>query len=191
MRLALHTDYALRTLIFLAGRPERTSVADVAAFYAISRDHVAKVVQSLARHGYVRSIRGGGGIELARRPDEITIGQVIEDFEGNLHLLECVSTQNLCVIQPGCKLRLVLAEAERLQVEYLNSVRLCDVVRPGGQLLEITGPEGGRSEVRGQRSEVGSRSAAGGVRGQKQATTNSAAAAGKTRADAGRRAGRR
>src|SRR5262245_22989693 len=143
MRLALHTDYALRTLIYLAGKPGRASVADVAAFYAISRDHVAKVVQSLVRHGYVRSIRGaGGGIELARRPDEIRVGQVIREFEGNLHLLECVGVENVCVIQPGCRLRQVLAEAERLQTEYLNGVRLSDVVRPGGQLLEITGPEG-------------------------------------------------
>lgn len=169
MRLGLHTDYALRTLIYLAGRPGRASVAEVAAFYEISRDHVAKVVQSLARHGYVRSIRGAkGGIELARRPEEIRIGQVVEDFEGNLHLLECVGVENVCVIQPGCKLRLVLAHAERLQSEYLNSVRLNDVVRPGGQLLEITGPEG-------EKSRDGSK---------KQPSS-------KQRLSAGRRAGRR
>jgi len=154
MRLALHTDYALRTLIYLAGRPKRASVADVAGFYGISRDHVAKVVQSLARQGYVRSIRGaGGGIELARRPEDVRIGQVIEDFEGNLHLLECVGVENVCVIQPGCKLRLVLAEAERRQVDYLNSVRLSDIVLPGGQLLEITGPDGKAAEDRGRRTE--------------------------------------
>ena len=144
MRLGLHTDYALRTLIFLAGKPGRASVADVAAFYGISKDHVAKVVQSLARHGYLRSIRGaGGGIELARRPEDVRIGQVVLDFEGNLHLLECVGVENVCVIQPGCKLRTVLAQAERLQTDFLNSVRLSDIVRPGGQLLEITRPEKG------------------------------------------------
>lgn len=139
MRLALHTDYALRTLIYLAGNPGRASAGQVAEFFRISKDHVAKVVQSLVRRKYVRSIRGlGGGIELARRPDEITIGQVVLDFEGSLHLLECVGTPNVCTIQPTCKLRSVLAHAERLQVEYLSSVRLSDVVRPGGQLLEIT-----------------------------------------------------
>jgi Rrf2 family nitric oxide-sensitive transcriptional repressor len=100
---------------------------------------VSKVVQSLVRRNYVRSIRGsGGGIELARPPDEITIGQVILDFEGNLHLLECVAVENVCTIQPGCKLRSVLAHAEKLQLDYLQSVRLCDIVRPGGKLLEIT-----------------------------------------------------
>jgi len=139
MRLALHTDYALRTLIYLAGRPGRASAGQVAEFFRISKDHVAKVVQSLVRRNYVRSIRGlGGGIELARRPDDITIGQLILDFEGNLHLLECVGVENVCTIQPGCKLRSVLAHAERLQLDYLSSVRLSDIVRPGGKLLEIT-----------------------------------------------------
>ena len=142
MRLALQTDYALRTLIYLAGNPGRASIARVAEFFRISKDHVAKVVQALARLGYVRSIRGsGGGIELLRLPDDIRIGQVVLDFEGNMHLLECISIPNVCTIQPGCRLRGVLAQAEKLQMDYLNSVRLSDVVRPGGQLLEITQPQ--------------------------------------------------
>ena len=138
MRLALHTDYALRTLIFLAGKPGRATIGQVAEFFAISKDHVAKVVQQLARLGYIRSIRGiGGGLELARRPHQITVGQVVLDFEGNMHLLECIGVDGICTIQPACRLRGVLAEAERLQVEYLLGVRLSDVVKPGGQLVEL------------------------------------------------------
>jgi len=129
MRLALQTDYALRTLMYLAFQGQRATAADVAQFYDISLPHVAKVVNQLARWGYVRSVRGaGGGIELARAPQSIRIGEVIAAFEGNLHLLECVGTEDVCVIQPFCKLRGVLAEAERLQTEYLKSVSLADVL---------------------------------------------------------------
>lgn len=125
MRLALQTDYALRTLLFLATRTGRTTVLDVAEFFGISAHHVGKVVHQLGRLGYVRNRRGpGGGIELARSPGEITVGQVVLDFEGNAHLLECVGTPGVCAIQPGCTLRVVLAEAERLQMDYLNSVTL-------------------------------------------------------------------
>lgn len=138
MRLALHTDYALRTLIYLAGNRGRTSVRHVAEFYGISAHHVAKVVQRLSRLGYVRSIRGiGGGIELARDAGEVRVGQVIRDLEGGLPLLECVATPRVCVIQPNCRLRVVLAEAERLQMEYLNGIVLSDIVKPGGQLAEM------------------------------------------------------
>src|SRR3954452_20342681 len=125
MRLSLQTDYALRTLLFLATRSGRTTVADVAAFYEISAHHVGKVVHQLGRLGYVRNHRGpGGGIELAREPSEISVGRVVLDFEGNMHLLDCVGAPGRCVIQPGCTLREVLIEAERLQMDYLNGVTL-------------------------------------------------------------------
>ncbi|MCA9221923.1 MAG: Rrf2 family transcriptional regulator [Planctomycetales bacterium] len=140
MRLALQTDYCLRLLMYLAGCGERATIQEVADFFGISKDHLAKAAQRLARLGYIRAIRGiGGGLELARSADEISIGAVLRDIEGNVHLLECVgSTQNVCVIQPGCRLRGVLAEAERLQMDYLNSVKLSDVVRPGRNLVSLT-----------------------------------------------------
>ena len=139
MRLALHTDFALRTLMFLAGRDGRANIAEVADFFGISKDHLAKVAQRLAREGFIRSIRGiGGGLELARPADDISIGDVIERFEGTLHLLDCVAIDNVCRIQPGCQLRSVLAEAERIQTEYLQSIRLSDVVRTGQDLVALT-----------------------------------------------------
>lgn len=124
--------------MFLAGTQQRGSVGQIAEFYGISRDHLAKVVQRLAREGFVRSVRGvGGGVELAMPAEDISVGEVIARFEGSMHLLDCVSIDNLCVIQPGCKLRHVLIEAERLQTEYLNSVRLSDVVQPGHDLVQL------------------------------------------------------
>jgi Rrf2 family nitric oxide-sensitive transcriptional repressor len=125
MRLSLQTDYALRTLLFLATRTGRTTVADVAEFFGISVHHVGKVVHQLGRLGYVRNHRGpNGGIELAIEPFAISVGRVVTDFEVNTHLLDCVGLPDQCVIQPGCTLRHVLAEAERRQMEYLNSVSL-------------------------------------------------------------------
>ena len=138
MRLTTQTDYALRTLMFLATRSERITVADVASLFGISANHVAKVVNLLARYGYLRSTRGiGGGIELAKMPEEIRVGEVIERIEGDLHLLSCVGTDNSCLIHSFCKLKGVLAEAERLQKEYLNSITLADVIPTRRQLNRV------------------------------------------------------
>ena len=46
------------------------------------------------------------------------------DFEGNMHLLDCVGSPGQCVIQPGCTLLRVFAEAERRQMDYLNTITL-------------------------------------------------------------------
>ncbi len=145
MRLALQTDFALRTLIYLAVHAERATVGQISEFYGISAAHVAKVVNRLARLGYVRSLRGiGGGLELAQRPQDVRIGEVILAFEGNLHLLECTTVENMCAIQSFCKLKNVMAEAERLQREYLLSVTLLDVLptRRQTQQIEIANREG-------------------------------------------------
>jgi Rrf2 family transcriptional regulator, nitric oxide-sensitive transcriptional repressor len=137
VRLALQTDYALRTLLYLASRPGRSKVVDVADFYRISVNHLGKVVHRLGKLGYVRNVRGpGGGIELAREPSRISVGAVVRDFEGrSIHLLECVDTPGVCVIQPGCTLRGVLAEAERRQMEYLDGVTLSSLLPTKGDLV--------------------------------------------------------
>ena len=138
MRLTLQTDYALRTLMFLAARNRRASTSEVALLFGISVHHVAKVVNQLARLGYIRSQRGiGGGLELARSPENIVLGEVIEAFEGRMRLHECVDTDNVCAIQPFCLLKGVFAEAERLQSEYLRSKTLQDVVPTPRQLARV------------------------------------------------------
>ncbi len=109
MLLTTHTDFALRTLMYLATTGERATAAQVAQLYGVSTNHMAKVVNQLSRLGYVRSIRGiGGGIELAKQPADIRLGEVVEAFEGNMHLLQCVATDNVCAIQSFCKLKGVL-----------------------------------------------------------------------------------
>lgn len=138
MRLSLQTDFALRTLIFLAHRETRATVDEVAAFYGISAAHVAKVVHQLGRLGYVRSIRGiGGGIELSRRPEDIIVGDVVLAFERSMQLLQCVDTEGVCIIESFCKLKRVLAEAERVQMEYLRSVTLLDVLPTRRQVRTV------------------------------------------------------
>jgi Rrf2 family nitric oxide-sensitive transcriptional repressor len=141
MRLSLQTDYALRTLMYLGGRAERATIHEVADFYRISAAHVAKAVNLLARFGYIRSLRGiGGGIELARQPDAIHLGEVIRAFEGNMHLLECVGCAGVCTIEDFCRLKGVLAGAERVQMDYLNSVTLRDVLPTRRQLTRPADP---------------------------------------------------
>ncbi|MEZ6059758.1 MAG: Rrf2 family transcriptional regulator [Planctomycetaceae bacterium] len=135
MQLTTQTDYALRTLMYLAAVSSRATVGEVSQLFGISVHHVAKVVNLLSRHGFVRSIRGvGGGIELARQPDQILVGDVISRFEGSLHLLDCIDQTNVCAIESFCKLKRVLAEAERIQLEYLNSVTLAEIAPTHRQL---------------------------------------------------------
>ncbi len=138
MRLSLHTDYALRTLMYLAAERKRSSIQEIAIFFDISRDHLAKVVRRLSQEGYIRTVRGvGGGIELAQDTSEINLGELIDRFEGELHLLDCVAVDGVCKIQPNCKLKDVFAEAERIQRNYLGQHCLSDLIPPDSKLVEL------------------------------------------------------
>src|SRR3546814_6746744 len=77
MWLTLFTDYSIRVLLYLGTRPARLcSIAEVARGYDVSQNHLMKVVNELARAGYVEPVRGrSGGIRLGRSPEEINIGR--------------------------------------------------------------------------------------------------------------------
>lgn len=132
IRLNLSTDYALRTLLYLAMHPnEQAAVRKVVEFYGISGDHVSKVVQHLVHGGFVRAERGrNGGLRLARPPEAITVGEVVEWFEGKVALLDCVMQDSVCVIQPQCRLRGVLDRAGRQLIAELKQVTLADIAGP-------------------------------------------------------------
>ena len=61
MRLTSFTDYGLRMLMRMASAPKRAfSTAELAAEFQLSRNHLAKIMQRLARAGLIETRRGGG-----------------------------------------------------------------------------------------------------------------------------------
>lgn len=85
MHLTTFSDYSMRVLMYLALQQEkRVTIADIAQRYQISDNHLTKVVHSLARAGYVRTIRGkGGGLKLNRSVEAINLGEVLRWTEGD------------------------------------------------------------------------------------------------------------
>jgi len=90
MQLTRFTDFSLRVLIYLGGHPDAlVTVAAIASEYGISRHHLTRVVHQLGIKGYIETVRGkGGGFRLARRPDQIRIGDVVRDMESGFELAE-------------------------------------------------------------------------------------------------------
>lgn len=130
MRLSLFTDYALRVLMFAALKRETFSLSEVAEAYGISRHHLVKVVNYLAKLGYLETRRGrGGGIALGMKPEDIRIGMVVRRTEGMPPLVECFDKEhNTCAINGSCRLKGVLAQAVNAFFETLDRHTLGDLV---------------------------------------------------------------
>jgi Rrf2 family nitric oxide-sensitive transcriptional repressor len=142
MRLTTYTDYSLRVLIYLGlQRDTLTTIADIAHAYGISENHLMKVVHGLAQRGDVETIRGkGGGMRLARKPEEINIGETIRATEGEGSLLACMDAESTCCIQPACGLIGILKEAQTALYAVLDRYTLADLLQRDAPLTAILMP---------------------------------------------------
>ncbi len=140
MRLTKYSDFALRTLIYLALAKRRCTIDEITESYAIPKNHLVKVVNQLASIGYIESTRGkGGGLNLAYHPEEINLGDVIRATEQSFNLVECFSPDdNQCVLSPSCKLASIFSTALEEFLSVLDKHTLDDVVTPKMKsLLEL------------------------------------------------------
>jgi Rrf2 family nitric oxide-sensitive transcriptional repressor len=130
MRLTDYTDYTLRVLMFCATHPERSvTIAELAQGYAISKNHLMKIVNDLARQGLLQTTRGrGGGLRLLKPASEIRIGDVVRQSETDFRLVECFDADhNTCTLTGYCMLKQVIKKAEQSFLAELDRVTLADV----------------------------------------------------------------
>jgi len=141
MKLTRFTDYSLRVLIYLGLRDDgRVTIREISDAYGISRNHLMKVVSLLTRMGYLDARRGpGGGIALAKIPEDIVIADVIRDMEDDLNLVECFCIDGHCAIKPMCQLKVALTEALEAYLHTLDRFTLLDLIRPKSKLSEALG----------------------------------------------------
>ena len=128
MKLSKHADYAVRVLLHLAIQPGRKlSIASIADSETISRNHLMKVSQNLARLGYIVGYRGkGGGIALAKPARGVNLGRLLQQVEHNFQPLEGqVSDQPA---ESGRLLEQALEDARARFIESLSHYTLADLV---------------------------------------------------------------
>ncbi|NPA24615.1 MAG: Rrf2 family transcriptional regulator [Deltaproteobacteria bacterium] len=123
MKLTRASDYAIRGVIYMAMQPAGAIVVipEVAREMDVPVGFLARIFQSLSRIGIVISHRGKkGGYSLARKPEEITLCDVIEAVEGDIRINTCLDGYSECNRMSYCPVRKELAG---VQNELLNSLK--------------------------------------------------------------------
>ncbi|TVQ33216.1 MAG: Rrf2 family transcriptional regulator [Geminicoccaceae bacterium] len=142
MHLNTFTNYAIRLLMYCALKGDDIAkTRDVAAAYGISENHLTKVAQQLAAAGFIKTLRGrGGGLRLAKRPEDISIGAVVRATEGNLCLVECFDpATNTCPLAGVCRFNHALRRALDGFFLVLDGYTLADLVVEPQRLRPILG----------------------------------------------------
>ncbi len=151
MQLTQFTDYTLRTLLYLGMHPERRiSIQEIAHAYQISRHHLVRVSQHLCQLELTEAKRGkAGGLILLKDCQHIRIGDLVQQTEPHMHILECFDKQNnSCPITMACSLKVALYQARKAFIDTLNQYTLADALHNQAQLIsQLPWPEAHKAKT--------------------------------------------
>jgi Rrf2 family protein len=104
MLITRETDYAVRTVLYLARDRDRSaSVTEVADAMQIPKSFLAKVLQRLVRSHILTSMRGvNGGFRLAKKPSEISLLTILEAVQGPAAINVCAIDSKRCRLSATC-----------------------------------------------------------------------------------------
>ena len=132
LKLTKKADYGLIALKHLAlrGATESVSTKDIAEAYGIPVPLLSKILQRLARSGFLKSEQGtNGGYRLAREPRFITALEVIRSIDGPIILTACFTDHNECTHSERCSVREPLKKVHEGILRLLQNITIADICR--------------------------------------------------------------
>ncbi len=129
-RVNRQTDYAVRVVLALSKKPQGTRLptSEIGREMLIPPALLQRIVAELANSGFIKTQPGrDGGISLAVLPNQITLLQVVERFEGPLVISDCVLKEGDCPFENSCPVScqwkhlndLLRAEMARITFQHL------------------------------------------------------------------------
>ncbi len=136
LKLTKKADYGLIALKHLTVvRPHSASAKEIAERYGIPVPVLSKVLQKLARSGYLASEHGtNGGYRLSRDPHSISALDVVRSIDGPVFLTACFTADGEdCEHQDRCNIRDPLRRVHEGILSLLDSLSMAELAADGEQ----------------------------------------------------------
>jgi len=139
MRLTRFTDYSLRVLIYLGQNDQsRVTINQISESYDISKNHLMKVVSNLTRLEFVSAQRGpGGGIQLNRTPEDISLNDVIRNTEKHFVATDRETASDNHEATADTRLKSYLKSAMQAYLDALGRFTLADVLESKAEAIQV------------------------------------------------------
>jgi Rrf2 family protein len=123
-------EYAIHAMTYLAAIPGASARADeIARAEEIPLPILSKVLQELARKGLLDSRRGpGGGFRLSRRPELITLRDIVAAVDSLDEFLRCVTGLPNCSDETPCPLHDTWKQVRTSLMKSFETTTLLDMV---------------------------------------------------------------
>ena len=132
LKINRQTDYAVRVILALAQEPigTRLSTKKIGKAMLIPKNLLPRIVAKLAQTEIITTFAGrGGGLQLARIPEKITLHDIVQAFEGPLLLSECMLDEDYCPFEDNCAVRGRWVRLQNVILEELASTTFSDLVK--------------------------------------------------------------
>jgi len=104
-------------------------LAEIAKRQDLSAKYLEQLIILLKGAGLIRSVRGRrGGYMLARKPEEISVGEIVETLEGKLSVVDCVLEPELCYRAIECPTREIWVGMTEMLKKQLFSLNLGNIL---------------------------------------------------------------
>ena len=146
MKLSTQSRYGVRAIFDIAFNSDGldTQVKDISRRQGISPRYLEQIFQKLKRGGILGSKRGPtGGYFLNKKPEEITVGEIVRITEGQLDPVRCLDAEDTskpCTRSGECVTQVIWNEAGKRLKEYFDSLTirdLCNMAKEMGMKREL------------------------------------------------------
>ena len=130
LRFTKRADYGLMAIHYIAVHEDLGAVSAkrIAEEFHIPAELLAKILQRLARQRLITSTNGPkGGYVLARRPAEISVGDVVRALEGPVNIVSCLEESSDCPQMAHCNLRRPVQKIQAAITQVLDTMSLSEL----------------------------------------------------------------
>lgn len=125
--------YAIRVMIDLAENDNGSYIPlkDIAARQEISKKYLEIIVRDMVSGGLITGASGkGGGYRLCRKPEDYSVGEVLELMEGTLSSVVCLADKNNdCPRQTICHTLPMWTEFDSMVHDFFYSRKLSSLLQ--------------------------------------------------------------
>ncbi len=131
MKLSTRSQYGTRMMLDLAQHYDEgpVQIGSIARRQDLSVKYLEQLIIPLKKANFIKSVRGPkGGHMLAKPPEEITVGEIVDVLEGKIDLSGCIENPGACDKANSCLTRGVWEEATKAMYDKLNAATLSKMI---------------------------------------------------------------
>jgi len=137
MRLTTKSRYGTRLIIDIAlnGKNSPVRLSEISKRQAISLKYLEKLIRTLKKAGFVKSVRGPyGGYLLAKPVGHISVGDVVRALEGSEAITDCSEADSdkvcgICSRAGECLTQWIWLETSKAMFEKLDSFKIGELIK--------------------------------------------------------------